>query len=54
VSEIFEREGQPALSAEVNRFVERMLPPRTEKEEIAKQLREHVRARHIDAQHLTR
>jgi hypothetical protein len=54
VSEILEREGQPALSAEVNRFVERMLPPRTEKEKIAKQLREHVRARHIDAQHLTR
>jgi len=28
--------GQPALAAEVNRFVERMPPPRTEKEEIAK------------------
>jgi Relaxase/Mobilisation nuclease domain len=54
VSEVLEREGQPALAAEVNRFVERMLPPRTEKEEIAKQLREHVRAKHIDAQHLTR
>jgi hypothetical protein len=30
-SQILEREGQPALAVEVNRFVERMLPPRTEK-----------------------
>ena len=49
-SQILEREGQPALAAEVNRFVERMPPPRTEKEEIAKKLRELVRAKHIDDQ----
>jgi len=54
VSQILEREGHPGLAAEVDRYVERMLPPRTEKEEIAKQLREHVRAKHIDAQQLTR
>jgi HAMP domain-containing protein len=54
VSQILERDEQRALAVEVNRFVERMLPPRTEKEEIAKQLREHVRAKHIDAQHLSR
>jgi len=54
VSQILEREGHPALAAEVNQYVMRMPPPRTEKEEIAKQLREHVRAKHIDAQYLTR
>jgi hypothetical protein len=54
LSQILEREGRPALAAEVNRFIERMPPLRTEKEEIAKQLREHLRAKHIDSQQLTR
>jgi hypothetical protein len=50
VSQILEREGQTALAAEVNRFVERMPPPRTEKEEIAKRLHEYGRAKHFDDQ----
>jgi hypothetical protein len=54
VSQILEREGQPALAAEVNRFVERMPAPRTEKERIAEQLRGNVRAKTIDSQQFTR
>jgi hypothetical protein len=40
VSEILQREGQPDLAAQVKRFVDQMLPPRTEKEQIAASLRE--------------
>jgi hypothetical protein len=54
VSQILEHAGQPALAAEVNRYVERMPPPRTEKERIAEQLRGYVRAKRIDSQQLTR
>jgi hypothetical protein len=54
VSQMLEREGQPALAAEVNRFVERMPLPRTEKERVAEQLRGNVRAKTFDGQQLTR
>jgi hypothetical protein len=54
VSQILEREGQPVLAAEVNRYVERMPPPRTEKERLAEQLRGNVRVKTIDGQQLSR
>jgi hypothetical protein len=54
VSRIVEREGQLALAAEVNRYVECMPLPRTEKERIAETLRGNVRAKIIDGQQHTR
>jgi Relaxase/Mobilisation nuclease domain len=54
VSRILAREGQLALAAEVNRYVECMPLPRTEKERIAETLRGNVRAKAIDGQQLAR
>ena len=54
ISRMLERGGQSALAAEVNRYVERMPPPRTEKERIADQLRGNVRSKAIDGPQLTR
>jgi Relaxase/Mobilisation nuclease domain len=54
VTQMLGREGQHALAVEVNRFVERMPPPRTEKERIAEQLRAHLRAKTIEDQQPTR
>jgi hypothetical protein len=51
---ILEREGQPALAAEIDRYVERMPPPQTEKERIAEQLLGNVRAKTINDQQLIR
>ena len=53
-SQILERQGQPALAAQVNRFVERMPLPRTEKERIAETQRRNVREKTIDGQQVTR
>jgi hypothetical protein len=54
ISRMLERGGQYALAADVDRYVERMPPLRTEKERIAEQLRGNVRAKAIDGPQLTR
>lgn len=43
VSEILERQGQPELAAHARRFVQEMQPARTEKEQIAADLRKRAR-----------
>ena len=53
VNELLEREGQSALAAEVNWFVERMPAPLTEKEQVAEQLYGNIRAKTVDKE-LTR
>jgi hypothetical protein len=50
VSQILEREGQTALAAAVNRYVERMPPLGTKKDRIVEQLRGGMRAKRIDDQ----
>jgi hypothetical protein len=42
VSEILVREGQPELASQVERFVNQMIPPRTENEQIAHDLRKAI------------
>jgi hypothetical protein len=54
VSELLERQGQSALAAEVNWFVERMPAPLTEKERVVEQLYGNIRAKTVDSQELTR
>jgi Relaxase/Mobilisation nuclease domain len=54
VRQIFEREGQPALAAEVNRFVERMPPPRREKERLTEALLHRAREPRVCDQRPTR
>jgi hypothetical protein len=54
VGQILEREGQRALAAEVNRFVEQLRPPQTEKELMVSQLRSRLLARIIGDRTLTR
>jgi len=53
VSDILVSEGQPVLAAEVERFIEKMSPPQTEKEQIAVALLERMReARVRDPPHI--
>ena len=43
VSELLVAQGRPELSAEVDRFVAQMSPPRTDREQVADALRSHIR-----------
>jgi hypothetical protein len=54
VSEILDREGQPALAAQVKQFTDRMPPPITEKEQLAAQVLDRTRDRHVRHEPISR
>src|SRR3984957_18143877 len=54
VSEILDRQGQPALASQVRQFTDRMASPITDKEQIAAQLLDRTRDRHIRREPISR
>jgi hypothetical protein len=54
VSKKLEREGQPALTAEIIRYIKTMPSPHTEKERLAEQFRAAMPSRTLDSHQLTR
>jgi len=54
VSEILDRQGQPALASQVRQFTDRMASPITDKEQIAAQLLDRTRDRHIRRESISR
>jgi hypothetical protein len=53
-SDILLSQGQPELAAEISRYMDRMRPPRTEREQIAADLLQRARELHTREQHRTR
>jgi hypothetical protein len=54
MSEILDRQGQPALAAQVRQFTDRMPPPITDKEQLAAQVLDRTRDRHIKYEPISR
>jgi hypothetical protein len=54
VSEILGRQGQPALASQVRQFTDRMASPTTEKEQLAAQVHDRTRDRHIRREPISR
>jgi len=54
VSEILDRQGQPALAGQVRQFTDRMPPPITEREQLAAQVLDRTRDRHIRHEPISR
>jgi type IV secretory pathway VirD2 relaxase len=54
MSEILDRQGQPALAGQVRQFTDRMPPPITEREQLAAQVLDRARDRHIGHEPISR
>jgi hypothetical protein len=54
MSEILERQGQPALAVQVRQFTDRMPPPITEREQLAAQELDRTRDRHVRHESVSR
>ena len=54
VANVLAKEGRPDLASDVRRFVDRMVPPRTDRETVAYELRQRIRDPRVRDQHPAR